>query len=356
MRPRKKKLGDKLEGIPAGMMFRPDQSHSTHLKISLFGLCFIVLAGIAGYRTIEQWSLMDSLFMTIITLTTVGYGEVQPLSPAGRIFTVVLITLGVGFVAYTIGSLTHWMVETQLRHILGRRRLQKQIERLQGHYIVCGFGRMGTTICDGLKDKKVPVVIIEKEGEVLEKIISSDEYLYIQGDATDDETLLSAGIRRAQGLVAVAASDTTNVYITLTARQLNPELFILSRAEDDSAGRKLKQAGATRVISPYQIGARRMLMAIIRPAVIDFLDAAMFASDIDLQMEEHLVSERSKLSGKSLSESNIRKVHGLSVVAIKRQDGKMLFNPPADTVIENGDKLITIGPLASLEELDRWMH
>jgi len=352
LRPEKKKE-DERQRIPTGM-FDAGQSRSTHLKLSLFGLCIIVLVGIAGYRAIEHWSLLDSLFMTIITLTTVGYGEVNPLSPAGRIFTVVLITLGVGFVAYTIGSLTHWMVETQLRHILGRRRLQKQIEKLEGHYIVCGFGRMGTTICEGMINKKVPVIVIEKEGEVLEKIISSDEYLYIQGDATDDETLLAAGIRRAQGLIAVAASDTANVYITLTARQLNPELFILSRAEDDSAGRKLKQAGATRVISPYQIGARRMLMAIIRPAVIDFLDAAMF-EDIDLQMEEHLVNEQSNLSGKSLRESNIRKVHGLSVVAIKRRGGKMLFNPPADTVIENGDKLITIGPLASLEELDKWM-
>ena len=239
MRSRKKKLGDKPEGIQMGMMFSPGQSRSTHLKISLFGLCFIVLTGIAGYRVIEQWSLMDSLFMTVITLTTVGYGEVHPLSPAGRVFTVVLITLGVGFVAYTIGSLTHWMVETQLRHILGRRKLQKQIERLQGHYIVCGFGRMGTTICEGLKDKNVPIVIIEKEEEVLGKIMSGDEYLYIQGDATADEVLLSSGIRRAQGLVAVAASDTTNVYITLSARQLNPELFILSRAEDDNAGKKL---------------------------------------------------------------------------------------------------------------------
>lgn len=340
--------------IPIGMLGSARQAGPLHLRFGLLALAFVILAGIAGYRLIEGWPLIDALFMTIITLTTVGYGEIQPLSPAGRIFTMVLITLGVGFVAYTIGSLTHWMVETQMRQLLGRRKLQKQIERLQGHYIVCGFGRMGSTICSELSANSVPFVVIEKDDEVVEKDMSQN-YLFIQGDSTDDDVLVEAGIHRAAGLIAVAASDVDNVYITLTSRQLNPELFILSRAADETAERKLKQAGASRVISPYQIGAKRMVLAVLRPAVIDFLDAAMCETDFNLQMEEHLVGATSRLAGRSLLESDIRKEHGLIVVAIQRSAGEMVFNPPADTLIEKGDKLITMGPRESLEELDRWM-
>ena len=340
--------------IPAVMAGSVRPSGPLHLRFGLLALALVVLAGIAGYRLIEGWPLSDALFMTIITLTTVGYGEIRPLSPAGRIFTMVLITLGVGFVAYTIGSLTHWMVETQIRQLLGRRKLQKQIERLTGHYIVCGFGRMGSTICSELAANSVPFVVIEKDEDVVEKEMAQN-YLFIQGDSTDDDVLEEAGINRAVGLIAVAASDVDNVYITLTARQLNPGLFILSRAADETAERKLKQAGASRVISPYQIGARRMVLAVLRPAVIDFLDAAMCETDFNLQMEEHLVGATSRLAGRALLDSDIRKEHGLIVVAIKRSSGEMIFNPPADTRIEKGDKLITMGPRESLVELDRWM-
>jgi len=352
---KEKKLKSNPAKFPDGMTGPARPTGPLNLRFGLLALFFIVLAGVAGYNLIEGWPLIDSLFMTIITLTTVGYGEIHPLSSTGRLFTIVLIALGVGFVAYTLGSLTHWIVESQMRQILGRRRLQKQIERLEGHYIICGFGRMGTTICSDLAANAVPFVVIEKDDEVIEKEIPQN-FLYLQGDSTDDDMLLAAGIRRAKGLVAVAASDVDNVYITLTARQLNPELFILSRAADETAERKLKQAGASRVISPYQIGARRMVLAVLRPAVIDFLDAAMNETDFDLQMEEHLVGATSRLAGRSLLESNIRKEHGLIVVAIKRSRGEMVFNPPADTSIEKGDKLITMGPRENLDKLDLWME
>lgn len=221
--------------------------------------------------------------------------------------------------------------------------MHRQINKLREHYIICGFGRIGKEICKILQEHNRDFVVIEKDASEI-KVLEELEYFRIQGDASDDETLQAAGIEHAKGLVSVVASDADNLYITLTARGLNPHLFIMARSSGTPGVQtKLKRAGATRVISPYSIGARRMAHLIVRPTVTDFIDLTMRAGELDLIMEELLVSSESHLNGKNLIESEIRKKYDVIVVAIKRQDGAMLFNPKPDNIIMAGDTLIVLG-------------
>jgi voltage-gated potassium channel len=235
------------------------------------------------------------------------------------------------------------MIEGELRGLYKRRKMNRQISRLRDHYIVCGFGRIGKEICKILQEHQRPFVVIEKEAEEI-KVIEELQYLVLQGEAADDEVLLNAGIDRAKGLVSVVASDADNLYITLTARGLNSQLYIMTRSSGARGVQtKLKRAGASRVISPYSIGARRMAHLIVRPTVSDFLDLTMRAGELDLIMEELQVGPDSHLNGKNLIESEIRKKYDVIVVAIKRQDGKMLFNPKSETRIMASDILIVLG-------------
>ena len=314
-------------------------------KIIVIALIFLTLlfGGTFGYMLLENTGFWMGMYLTIITVFTVGYGDIVPVHPSGRVFTVFLVITSVSFVMYTFSKITETMIEGELRGLFKRRKMNKQISRLRDHYIVCGFGRIGKEICKILQEHGRPFVVIEKDAEEI-RILEELQYFQMQGEASDDEVLQSAGIERARGLVSVVASDADNLYITLTARGLNPQLFIMTRSSGSPGVQtKLKRAGATRVISPYSIGARRMAHLIVRPTVTDFIDLTMRAGELDLIMEELQVSAGSHLNGKNLIESEIRKKYDVIVVAIKRQDGTMLFNPKSETVIMASDILIVLG-------------
>ena len=314
-------------------------------KIAVIIIIFIVLVfgGTFGYMLLENTGFWMGMYLTIITVFTVGYGDIVPVHPSGRIFTVFLVITSVSFVFYTFSKITETMIEGELRGLYKRRKMNRQISRLRDHYIVCGFGRIGKEICKILQEHHRPFVVIEKDPEEI-KVLEELQFYQLQGEASDDEVLQRSGIEKAKGLVSVVASDADNLYITLTARGLNPDLFIMTRSSGSPGVQtKLKRAGATRVISPYSIGARRMAHLIVRPTVTDFIDLTMRAGELDLIMEELQVGPSSHLNGKNLIESEIRKKYDVIVVAIKRQDGTMLFNPKSETMIKSSDILIVLG-------------
>lgn len=322
------------------------------LKISIAALVVLILVGTGGYMVIEGWRFLDAFYMTIITIATVGYREVHELSDRGMIFTTILVVFGVSVLWYTIGKFAQIMFEGQLESFIGRKKLEKQIESLKDHYIICGYGRIGSLIAREFAAKPVPFVVVESNPAVLEKL-EQDAHPFIRGSATEDETLLRAGIKRAKGLIAVVTSDTENVYITLTARGLNPDLFILARAGEEGSEVKLKRAGANKVISPYHIGGSRMAQAILRPNVVDFIEIATGRDHLDLQMEEICIPEESCFVGENLASSGVRKQTGVIIVGIKKATGKMVFNPESHSHIDGGDTLIVLGELTAIGKLEQ---
>jgi voltage-gated potassium channel len=323
---------------------------SKKIKFSLITLVILISGGTFGYATIEGWNLFEALYMTIITLATVGYSEVHNLSHNGQVFTIFLIVFGVGTIAYTIGSMIQFMVEGQFYQLLGRKKVQKQISRLHGHYIVCGYGRIGRLISREFASKPLPFIVVENDPVRCQRL-EEDGHLLIEGDATQDEVLERAGIHRAKGLVTAVTSDAANVFIILTARGMNPNLFIMARASEEGAEIKLKRAGANKVVSPYTIGASRMAQAILRPSVVDLIDIATGDKNIELQMEEISVAPESHLVGKALSQSGLRKELKLIIIGIKH-DEQMIFNPDANTIIEAGHILIALGELPDIKKLE----
>ena len=326
-----------------------------HLIFSVFLIVFIIILGVTGYMMIEGWNLLDALYMTVETLTTVGYNEVHDMTRMGRIFTILLICIGVAFFLYVAGAVVQFMVEGRIRTILGRRRLDKKIDRLKNHHIICGYGRIGRILCNMLTRKPIDLVVIENDEELI-PIMDKDKVLYLSGDATDEVDLLKAGIQRAKGLIAVLATDTANVFLVLTARQLNPDLFIIARASQKESKSKLKAAGANRVESPYDMGAASMAQRIIRPTVTNFLDLAFAHKRKDIQMEEIPVNSSSNLVNVMLKDSGIRQQFNLIIIAIKKLDGNMLFNPSFEAVIEAGDTVIAVGQEGNLQKLEKILN
>ena len=314
-------------------------------KVIIISTYFLVLSigGTLGYMYLEGTGFWMGLYLTVMTVFTVGYGDVVPVHPAGRAFTVLLVLSSVSFVMYTFSKITETMLEGELRGLYRRRRMQRLVDKFKNHYIVCGYGKIGKEICTILAGHHRDFVIIEKDADEV-KIILDLGYPLIQGDATHDNTLLLAGINQAKGLISAVDSDADNVYITLTARGLNSQLFILARSSGSTGvHNKLMQAGASKVVSPNSIGARRMAHLIVRPTVSDFIDLTMRTGELDLVMDELQVGTDSLLNGKNLIESEIRKKYDVIVVAIKRRDGGMLFNPRPDTIIMAEDTLVVLG-------------
>lgn len=326
-----------------------------HILLLLLIGVGIVSAGTAGYMFVEGWGSMDSLFMTITTLSTVGYSEVHKLTAGGRILSMALILLGVGYFFYAAGSVVQFMLEGQIRELLGRRRLEKKIERLRDHYIVCGYGRIGRVVCRNIIKKPLDVVVIEKSETGITQL-EKDGILHVKGDVSEEANLLKAGILRAKGLVAVLGSDVDNVFLVLTARQLNAKLQIVARATGDSAEAKLRAAGADWVESPYDIGATSMAHRILRPTVTGFLDLALSYRGTEIQMEEMLISPASPLVNIMLKDSGIRQKYDLIIIAVKSSDGKMNFNPSFETVLKQGDTVVALGGEKNLRRFEEILN
>jgi voltage-gated potassium channel len=288
--------------------------------------------------------------MTIITLSTVGFSEVIPLSQAGRSITVIIIFLGISVGAYTIGMLVRALVEGELVKIFGRRKVQKQISGLKNHFIICGFGRIGRIICSELDADNIDFVVIEQDPSVIE-YIEARKYLYLEMDATTEEALTQAGIMEAKGIVTAVNSDANNVFITMTAKSLRPDVFVLARASEEQNEAKLFRAGATRVVSPYLIGGRRIAQMLKKPTVVDFVDIAMMGSHLGLMMEEATIGNNSSLISKNLIDSHLRKDYGVIIVAIKKLSGDMVFNPTPTEKLDAGDVIVVIGKKEDLKRM-----
>ncbi len=316
----------------------------------LLAVVGIILTGTLGYRLIQGWPWFDSLYMTVITLATIGYQEVQPLSFAGRLFTIILVVIGVGVFGFLIANITSAVIQSGIAAALEKRRLFKDISQLKDHFILCGAGRMGLRIVDELDKKDVDFIVIERDEQVAERLLGNG-HLVLNGDATDETVLEGAQLRTAKTLITAASSDAENVYITLTARGLNPDIYIVARANDQAAERQLKRAGANKVVSPVLIGSHRMAQAALSPAVADFLESTTMTEKLDLNFEQIFIGEDSPLNGVQLKDSGIRSEHEAMIVAITPREGKMIFNPNGEQVLRAGDLLIAIGRRSGLIKL-----
>ncbi|HEY7326113.1 MAG TPA: potassium channel protein [Gemmataceae bacterium] len=312
----------------------------------------LLVGGTAGYYLLDdRFTLLDSIYMTITTLTTVGYGEVHPLKPCGRIFTIVLLLVGVLTFFYTVTELVRLVISGEIQVLLGRRRMERNLAEMKNHMIICGYGRMGRRVCDEFSRRGLPFVVIDRRTEVL-RDFDRPHGIALEGDATSDAMLRHAGVERARALVTVAASDADNLFITLSARLLNDKLFIVARAEGELAEEKLRRAGASRVVTPYAIGGAKVAMAVLRPAVVDFIELATGTEHLDLQIEETLIQPDSRLAGVTLHASGLRQELGVIVVAIKKENGHLVSNPPGDAVMTPGDTLIALGARQSLDRVE----
>jgi len=315
-------------------------------------LLLVVMAiGTAGYHYIEGWPWFDGFYMVVTTLTTIGYQEVHPLSHAGRVFNVFVILAGVSLLLLGVGALSQALLEFELQSFFGRRRMEREIGRLEGHFIICGMGRVGRSVARELARKPVPFVLVEN-AETKRQRYASENWLVVAGDATVEQTLRQAQIDRASGLIAATTTDATNLYIVLTARGLNPRLKIIARASEDSAEKHLLTAGADSVVSPYSFAGQRIAQSLLRPHVVSFLDTATTHLGMDLEIGEIHITSASTFAGKTLESSRIRQERGVIVLAIKRREG-MRFNPAPDERIEPDDCLIAMGEPAQLRQLEQ---
>jgi voltage-gated potassium channel len=314
-------------------------------------LVVLLVAGTLGYQLVEGWGGLDALYMTVITITTVGFREVHPLSAGGRLFTMALALGGVFTAFYAGVEFIRAVVTGEIRTVLGRQRMESRLEKLSGHFVVCGYGRMGRLVAEEFSSAGLPFVVIDREPKVLEGF-GIPHGIPLVGDATADDVLRRAGVERARALVTAAASDADNLFITMSARLISERLVIVARAEGEGAEVKLRRAGASRVVSPYSIGGHRVAQAVLRPNAMDFIELATRTGHLELQIEEVEVGAGSPLVGRSIKASPIRSELGIIIVAIKKPGGKMAFNPSPDTTLEASDLLITLGHRQQLDRLE----
>lgn len=322
------------------------------LYIVLGAICLVVMAGSSGYYILfgGKPKIMDCLYMTVISLTSVGYGEVLDVTgnTAAQIFTMVLIVFGMGIILYGISTLTALLIEGELSGILRKKQMKKRIGRLCGHYIVCGGGETGRHVLLELVKNGETVVLIEQSQEQIDRCNSCDDLLFIQGDATDDENLMAAGIERAAGIIISLPSDKDTLYVTMTARMLNKSIRIISRMIDNKLELKLKKAGADGMVSPNLIGGLRMASEMLRPTVVDFLDSMLRSNQGNLRIHEIKICELSGLVGRTLRDSGFKEKYNLLVMAVKNGDGEIEFNPAPSKMLTNGQTLIVMGEVKNI--------
>lgn len=317
----------------------------------MFLLLFVLLfGGTLGYMIVEGMAFLDALYMTVITISTVGFREVHYLSASGKIFTILLIITGLFIAAFAVTVFTSFVIEGEFRFILRRRMMEKNVSKLKAHYIICGAGETGHYIVNQFKKRKVPFVVLEMDPVKVEQIVEQGS-LAILGDATVEEDLLKVGIDRATGLLCCLSNDADNVFTVLTARELNPDLFIVSRAIDDKANLKLIKAGANKTVSPNEIGGVRMASLVLRPAVVSFLDVITRAGGMTIDLEEVSIGKGSALDGISLAEARIPEQTGLIVMAVKRSSDETRINPGPDCTLQANDALIVLGQEEQVEKL-----
>lgn len=315
----------------------------------------VLAFGTTGFVVISRYPLFDAFYMALITITTVGYFEVHELDRAGRMFNSLLLLFGTGTMLYAVGALTQTIVENQFGDLLAQRRMKKMIANQKDHYILCGFGRVGRGAADELVRSKVPFVVMDRNEERVERAIKSG-MLAVLADSTNDDMLREVGIERARGLIAALATDSDNLFLILSAKSLNPKLKVASRVSEMASENKMRRAGADAVFMPYTVTGYRLAQSVLRPHVAEFLDVAGSAAGMNVGVEQVEVCAESALVGKSLSELQFRRELGVIVLAIRRQDGHMQFNPPAEELIRAGDCLIVMGragDVARLENLTR---
>ena len=315
-------------------------------------LAAVVLVGTLGYALVEHWSLFDSFYMTIVTITTVGGGEPKPLDIAGKWLTVGIVAVGFAALTYTVLRLMAYMVEGRLETLFGERRRRLRVARMQNHFILCGYGRVGREIAHAFRDGQTPFVVIDINEESLKRA-AAEQCTVVHGDAAESDTLRSAGVDRARGLVAAIDSDEKNIYVTLSARVLNPQLFIIARANWENAEEKLRLAGANRIISPYTIGGRRMASLAVRPTAIEFVDTVLSARNAELMLEDFAVTNGSQSRGKTLNDL-IPDSTSMIVLALKR-DGRMTLRPPGETRLEQGDEIVVAGSPDDMRSLEAFI-
>lgn len=321
------------------------------IRYVLIALAGAIALGTLGFHLIEGMSLADSLYMTVQTVTTVGYGDVPPRTTGGRLFAAFLMLIGVGIVAYALSSTVQTVVQSELIATFGMRRRYREMKKLHDHFIICGAGRVGSRIIRDMQRAGVPFVVIEKEAAKVTEFMESGAYVLVR-DATLEETLREAGVERARGLAACLRDDADNVYVVLTARDLNRDLYIVSRAVEEEAVSKMIKAGANRVIAPTIIGSHRMAQALMKPAVADFMDS-ITGDNIDLGFEQVEIAPTSVYVGHKLRTTNIRSELDILVVAIRRHNGEMIFHPTGEANIEANDLLIVAGRAESITELNK---
>ena len=320
------------------------------IRYALISLAVSMALGTLGFHLIEGWSLLDSLYMTVETVTTVGYGDVPPKTAGGRVFAIIFMFVGVGTVAYVLSSTVQTIVQSELIAALGERRRHREMSKLRNHFIICGAGRVGSHIIRDLERAHMRYIVIEEDAQKVAHLVERGSHVLVR-DATLEESLHEAGVEHARGLAACLPEDAENVYVVLIARGLNAKLHIVARAAEEQAESKLIRAGANRVVAPTIMGGRRMAMAMIKPAVDDFMDS-ITADDLNLNFEQVEVDVPSALIGHSLRETPIRSELDIVIISINRRTGERLFNPNGETVIEEGDLLIAIGRNESLMRLN----
>lgn len=319
-------------------------------KSVVFGL-LVVLGGTIGYVVIEEMSAFDALYMTTITVTTIGFKEVFPLSAAGRIFTMFLAYAGIGVILLIASEFARAMLETDLRRVLGIRRELKLMKRLKNHIVVCGHGRMGQAVVDVLDQRGLTFVVVDIDPDHCRELEDQGKHV-VRGDATDEKVLASTNIAQAKTIITCLADDAHNVYTILLARQLNPDITVIARAVETGAEERLGLAGADRVLNPYKIGGMRLALTAIKPTVTDFIDESLLGSSVELELAEIIIDPSSELAGKTLAGAEVRKRFGIIVVALKRGD-RAIFNPDAQERIEGGDVLVALGPIAAIERVEK---